>query len=63
MAQVKGKLIIDSDVGVVGIEVPERGLAGMLRDKHFTAEHGALNGAIGTYQGVPVRLQRRPAKR
>lgn len=57
MAEVKGRCVVDSDKGVVLLEVPERGLAGLLSDVNFTPSRG-MNGEIGTYAGVPVLLRR-----
>jgi len=62
MAKVTGKVLIDTERGVVAIEVPERGAAGLLRDGQFepaspAALGGLPAGVVGKWCGVPVLLR------
>ena len=61
MAVVSGKLLVDNEVGVIGIEVPERATAGLLRDPGFiSAGREAWQGnVVGLWHGVPVAIRRR----
>ena len=56
MATVSGRIFISTAEGIVYIEVPERAVAGLLRDEHFTpGKH--TGGVIGTYRGIPVTMR------
>ena len=50
---VRGTVIVDEDDGIIAIQVPERGLLGLLRMEDFKPSPGA-NGQIGTFGANPI---------
>jgi hypothetical protein len=64
VAQLRGKVAIETGVGIVAMEVPERALLTLLHDPNFTPGRGS-NGEVGRYggngiagEGIPVTVRK-----
>lgn len=58
MAEIKGKITLNTETAIAFIEFPERAAAVLLRDARFDAgDGGTVPGQVGTFCGIPVRLR------